>query len=130
MWSWLASFLSGPVVNGLIGAYKAKLDASNKTDALAADLAAKEIAGEVALRQQEASIIRQEQGWWVTALIRPLWTAPFIIYTWKIVVWDIVLKMGSTDPVRGDLATLMMIIAGAYFGGRSIEKAARIFARR
>ena len=29
MLSWLASFLSGPIVNGLIGAYKAKLEAGN-----------------------------------------------------------------------------------------------------
>ena len=29
MWTWLASFLGGPVVNGLIGAYKAKLAATN-----------------------------------------------------------------------------------------------------
>ena len=29
MWTWLASFLGGPVVNGLINAYKAKLEAAN-----------------------------------------------------------------------------------------------------
>jgi hypothetical protein len=43
MWQWLASFLTGPIVNGAIEAYKAKLDAMNSQDRLAADLTAKEI---------------------------------------------------------------------------------------
>ena len=47
MWTWLASLIGGPVVNGLINAYKAKLNASNTQDRIAADLAAKEIEGEI-----------------------------------------------------------------------------------
>jgi hypothetical protein len=43
MWQWLASFLAGPIVNGAIAAYKAKLEAANSQDHIAADLAAKEI---------------------------------------------------------------------------------------
>ena len=43
MWTWLASLLGGPVITGLISAYKAKLDAANSQDRIAADLAAKEI---------------------------------------------------------------------------------------
>ena len=29
MWTWLASLIGGPVITGLINAYKAKLDAAN-----------------------------------------------------------------------------------------------------
>ena len=43
MWSWLASLLGGPIVTGLLNAYKAKLDAANTRDAQAVDLAKKEI---------------------------------------------------------------------------------------
>ncbi len=43
MWTWLASLIGGPVISGLINAYKAKLDAANTQDHIAADLAAKEI---------------------------------------------------------------------------------------
>jgi hypothetical protein len=43
MWTWLASLIGGPVVTGLINAYKAKLDASDTRDRIAADLAAKKI---------------------------------------------------------------------------------------
>jgi hypothetical protein len=41
LWSWLASLVGGPVITGLIDAYKAKLDAANIQDRIAADLAAK-----------------------------------------------------------------------------------------
>ena len=50
MWSWLASLIGGPVITGLINAYKAKLDAANTQDRIAADLAAKEIEAEIEAR--------------------------------------------------------------------------------
>ena len=129
MWSFLANLIGGPIVSGLISAYKAKLAAQNTTDAQAADLAAKEIAGEIAARQAEASIIRQEEGRWFTALPRPLFAFIFIVYIGKCVIWDKVLGLGSTDPLSPELANIEMIIVGGYFGGRTIEKVARIFKR-
>ena len=72
MWTWLASLIGGPVITGLINAYKAKLDASNTQDRIAADLAAKEIEAEIAARKAASAIIIAEQGRWYTAIIRPL----------------------------------------------------------
>lgn len=127
MWGILANLIGGPIVSGLIGAYKARLDAKGKDNAMAADLAAKEIEGEIAARQVEASIIRQEEGRWYTALPRPLFAYAFVIYVWKLVVWDKVLGLGSTDPLSPELSQWALIILTAYFGGRTIEKVARIF---
>jgi hypothetical protein len=129
MWSWLASFITGPIINGLISAYKAKLAAQNTTDAQATQLAIAEIQGEVVQRQTEASILRQEQGRWLTALPRPMFAFIFVIYIGKCVLWDKVLGWGSTDPLSPELANIEMIIIGGYFGGRTIEKVARIFKR-
>ncbi len=129
MWSWLASFITGPIISGLISAYKAKLAAQNTTDAQATQLAIAEIQGEVVQRQTEASILRQEQGWWLTALPRPMFAFIFLIYIGKCVLWDKVLGWGSTDPLSPELANIEMIIIGGYFGGRTIEKVARIFKR-
>lgn len=129
MWSMILSFLGGPIVNGLINAYKAKLSAKNTTDAQAADLAKAEIMGEIAQRQAEASIIREEEGRWWTALPRPLFAFIFVFYVGKCVLWDKVLGWGSTDPLSPELANIEMIIIGGYFGGRTIEKVARIFKR-
>lgn len=129
MWSWLASFITGPIISGLISAYKAKLAAQNTTDAQATQLAIAEIQGEVVQRQTEASILRQEQGWWLTALPRPMFAFIFLIYIGKCVLWDKVFGWGSTDPLSPELANIEMIIIGGYFGGRTIEKVARIFKR-
>lgn len=132
MWGMILSFLGGPIVNGIINAYKAKLAAQNTQDAQAAELARQEILGEIAQRQTEASIIREEQGWWVTALIRPLFAMPFIIFSWKVIVWDKVLgywTSGNTDPLDPNMWSVFITVVGAYFGGRTIEKVARIFKR-
>lgn len=129
MWTWLLSFISGPLLGKLVDAYKLKLDAKTKGDTLAVDLAAKEIAGEVAARQVEASIIRQEQGWWVTALPRPVMGLAAAFYVAKVLVYDLCLGLGSTPEAQGSTQTILMVVIGGYFGGRTIEKVARIFKR-
>src|SRR3954464_10663414 len=81
-------------------------------------------------RAKEASaIIIAEQGRWYTAIIRPLLAFPLIIYLWKVIVWDKVLGLGTTDPITGMVADWIGMIVTAYVGGRSIEKVARIFRR-
>jgi hypothetical protein len=129
MWNWLATLIGGPMVNGLISAYKAKLDAANTKDRIAADLAAKEIETEIEARRQATAILIAEQGRWYTAIIRPLLAFPIVIYLWKVIVWDKVLGLGSTDPITGMVADWAGIIVTAYVGGRTIEKVARIFKR-
>ena len=117
------------MITGLIDAYKAKLDATNTQDRIAADLAAKEIEAEIEARRQASAIIIAEQGRWYTAIIRPLLAVPVIIYFWKVLVWDKVLGLGITDPITGMVADWTGLIITAYVGGPSIEKVARIFRR-
>ncbi len=80
-------------------------------------------------RTASRAIILAEQGRWYTAIIRPLLALPIIIYLWKVIVWDKVLGLGTTDPITGMVAEWTGIIVTAYVGGRSIEKVARIFKR-
>ena len=129
MWNWLLSLIGGPIVNGLINAYKAKLAAANTQDRIAVDLAIKEIEAEIKARKQASAIIIAEQGRWYTAIIRPLLAFPIVIYLWKVIVWDKMLGLGSTDPITGMVADWAGIIVTAYVGGRTIEKVARIFRR-
>jgi len=44
--------------------------------------------------------------------------------------WRHVLGLGTTDALTGDVAQWAMIVLTAYFGGRSLEKVARIVARK
>lgn len=44
--------------------------------------------------------------------------------------WRQVLGLGTTDALGGDVAQWAMIVLTAYFGGRSIEKVAKIVSRK
>lgn len=128
--AWLGNLLGGPFATAAVDAYRARLDAENSADAHTADLVARELAVE----QREAELAQQvviaEQGNVVARLVRPLFALPFIVYAWKIVVFDKVLSMGSTDPLGADMTSLMSTIVAAYFGGRTVEKVAAILRRR
>jgi hypothetical protein len=50
MWQWLASFLTAPIINGFLDAYKAKLDSQNTQGAQAADVARAALLAEVEAR--------------------------------------------------------------------------------
>ena len=125
MLKWLASFLTAPIVGGVIDAYKARLETENSHDRMAADLAAQAIAAEIEARKSADALILAEQGRWYTAIIRPLLALPIIIYLWKVIVWDKVLAWGSTDAITGDVAVWAGAIVTTYVGGRSLEKIAR-----
>jgi len=127
---WLGNMLGGPFAKAALDAYRARLTADNTSEKIAADLAARALDVEARERELAAKLIVAEQGRWYTALPRPLFAGAFIIYAWKVVVWDKVLGLGVTDALGGDVAQWAMIVLTAYFGGRSLEKVARILARR
>jgi hypothetical protein len=77
---------------------------------------------EIATLEAQKQVVLAEQSNFFTRMVRPLWAFAFIIYTWKIVVWDKVLGWGVTDPLDKNMWGLMMVIAGAYFISRSAEK--------
>ena len=128
--SWLGNLLGGPFAKAAVDAYKAKLSAENTSEKIAANLAARELAVEQREKEVDAQVIIAEQGKWYTALPRPLFAFAFVIYVWKVIVFDKVLGWGTTDPLTGDVSQWAMIVLTAYFGGRSLEKVARILARK
>jgi hypothetical protein len=127
---WLGNLLGGPFAKAAVDAYRAKLTAENTSEKIAADLAARELGVEQRERELAAQAVVAEQGRWFTALPRPLFAFAFVIYVWKVVVWDRVLGLGSTAALTGDVAQWAMIVLTAYFGGRSIEKVAKILSRK
>jgi len=133
MWTsilaFLGNLLGGPFAKAAVDAYRAKLQSENTAGKTAADLASRELAVEQRERELDVQLLQAEQGNWFTRMVRPLWAMPFVIYTWKAVVWDKVLGLGATDALTGFVATLALTIATAYFGGRTIEKVARIIRR-
>jgi hypothetical protein len=124
MWSWLASFLGGPVISGLINAYKAKLAAGNTTEKIAADLAARELAVQQTEIQAQTQLRVAQIGKWY----EPEHLIGYFLafYIGKVIVWDKVLGLGSTDPITGDVGTWAGMIMLFYFGKRGVENVARI----
>ncbi len=113
----------------LVDAYKVKVDAANTSQRIAADLAQRELAVQEKEQEVRGLVLVAEQGHWMTRWVRPIWALPFIIWTWKVVFWDIVMGWGTTPELKGITANLALLIAGAYFIGRSGEKIAQIIKR-
>lgn len=126
---WLGNLLGGPFAKAAVDAYRAKLTSENTSEKIAADLAARELDVEKREAEVATQVVIAEQGRWYTALPRPLFAFAFVIYVWKVVVWDKVLGLGLTDALSPELSQWALIILTAYFGGRSIEKVARILKR-
>jgi hypothetical protein len=127
--SWLGNFLGGPFAKAAVDAYRAKLTAENTADKIAADLAARELAVEERERALATQVLIAEQGNAFSRAVRPLCALLFVIYTWKVIIFDKVLALGSTDPLTGFVATLAVTVAAAYFGGHTLENVARIIKR-
>src|SRR5664280_107409 len=110
VFGWLGNLLGGPFAKAAVDAYRAKLSAENTREKIAADLAARELDVESRERELATQVVVAEQGRWYTALPRPLFAFAFVIYVWKVVVWDKVLGLGSTDALSSDVAQWAMIV--------------------
>lgn len=126
----LLSFFGGPVIQGMINAYKAKLDAGNTTERIAADLAGRELA----VQQREIEVTAQLKTAEIGKWFEPdhLFGYIMVVYFGKLVIWDKVLNYwtdGSTDPIRGDAGMWAGMVMTFYVGLRGIQNVARIIKR-
>ncbi len=130
--NFLLSLIGGPIITGLIDAYKAKLAAGNTQEKIAADLAARELAVQGVEIQAQNQLRIAEVGKWYEP--DHLFGYIMVIYFAKAVLIDKVIAsfIGAdwqTDPLKGDLATWAGMIMMFYVGKRGIENVARILKR-
>jgi hypothetical protein len=130
MFEWIAtkviSGAAGTLLQGLgkigLDFYKTKLTAENTTEQHTVDLARKAMD----LDQREAELNNRlliaEQGNWATRWVRPVWAFPFVFWTYKVIIWDLCFGWGTTHDLKGTPGTLCILVAGAYFGERGINK--------
>lgn len=121
IWATLGNIIAGPLVN----AYKAKLDAGNTKENLAADLALRELDVQAKEIEAQHQLRIAQVGHWYTP--ESLFGYIMVIYFAKVVLWDKVLAWGSTDPITGAAAEWAGIIMMFYFGKRTVENAVRIW---
>ena len=137
----LLTFLGGPVITGLINAYKAKLDAANTTDGHAIDLAKADIAAQIQAREEAVALSGGRTG----SMVQFLFAVPVIGYVFKVILWDKVVgafvgcsgptaphtcETFSTDPITGDVATWVAMIIGFYFGAKILSGIADVVSKR
>lgn len=135
MWTWLASFLSGPIINGAIKAYEKKLASDTDRDKIASELAARELV--VQTReidvQSQLKIAQIGRAWEPEKLFAYI----IVIYFAKLVIWDKVIgsfagytaNIFRTDPLTGEAVGWAAMVMAFYFGKRGIENVARILKR-
>jgi hypothetical protein len=127
MWMAILSFLGGPVIKGLIDAYNAKLKAGNADAKIAADLAATEIAAQVSETNAILQYRTAEIGHWYEP--DKLMGYFVTIYFGKLLIFDKVFGLGTTDPLAGFAATTSNLVVSFYFAKRGFENVARIIKR-
>lgn len=124
---WLGGLLGGPFAKAAVDAYKAKLTAGNDHERIAAELASKEEAIQTRELELQAQIRIAEIGRWYEP--DKLMGYAVAVYFAKLLIWDKVLGLGSTDPLAGWASTSANLIVVFYFGKRGFENIARIIKR-
>ena len=121
---WLVGFVTGPVFDDLLKGYQAKLAAGNTSESIAADLAAKELA----VQQRELELQTQLRIAEIGHPFEPdrLMGYCVAVYFFKLLIWDKVLGLGTTDALAGFASTTANLIVASYFAKRGFENVARI----
>jgi hypothetical protein len=116
-----------PGHQGASGCYNAHLKATTTDKQTAADLAGKEIAAQTVEINASTQLKIAEVGhFW-----EPEKLAFYIVlvHLAKCVIWDTVLGLGTTNPLKGDIAAWEGLVMAYYFGKRTFENVARIIKR-
>lgn len=121
---WLGGFVTGPVFDDLLRGYQAKLAAGNTSESIAADLAARELA----VQSRELELQTQLRIAEIGHPFEPdrLMGYCVSVYFAKLLIFDKVFGLGTTDGLAGFASTTANLIVASYFAKRGFENVARI----
>lgn len=126
---WFVGGLTGDVADRFLTFLDSRATRKLGRDKLSAEVTAETLRAEVASRQAARDIVLAEQGWWVTAMIRPAFAWPIVIWSGAVVAdslfhfdWNVAALPSPLDEWAG------WIVAG-YFLTRPFEKVARGYFR-
>jgi hypothetical protein len=130
MWQWIVSWLTNPIIKGLLTAQKQALDAGNTREQIEATLAARELA----VQQREGELNTQYKIALIGHWYEPVQLACYVMvaYLGKAIFWDNVVMAdwvgGNTNPLRGDVLTWAGALLLFMVGKRTIENSTNIVA--
>ena len=126
---WIGSFLSGPVVSALAKGWAAHEAAVNTGAQIEATREVQLAQVTAQLDAASKQLLIAEQGHWYTAMMRPLLATPIVVFIWKVVVWDTVLRLGHTDALTPEMYDVLKWVVVSYFGYSAIIGGGRALAR-
>ena len=130
----LISLLGGPVLKGLIESYRAKLDAANSADRIAADLAIAEIEAGIEARKRAHELRLATSGFWEMRLLTFAIAFPFVAHLWA--VWlDTQFRLGwripkFPAPMDEWQGAIMLSFFGIYTLGKTVQSVGAAIALR
>lgn len=122
--SLIFQFLGGPVAKAMVAAYQAHLTATTTDKQTAATLAGQEIAASVSETQAITQLKIAEVGH--PFEVEKLFAYITLFYYAKLLIWDKVLALGSTDPLTGWVLWAANLVIGFYFTKRTAENVTTI----
>lgn len=123
--SWLGSFLGGPFIKAALAAYQAKLNSENTVALYSEQLAAKAVDLQIRETELQDQYRIATVGKWYTP--DNIMGYAVAIYFAKLLVYDKVLAMGSTDPLAGWAALTANLIVSYYFAKVGLMAALKIW---
>ena len=79
------------------------------------DAARVALEGELATLTARKDVILAAQADPMERWVRIGFAVPFVLYIWKLVLWDKLLGWGVTDNLSADLWAILYIVLGGYF---------------
>lgn len=122
----MLSFLTAlPIVGDIIKVvtqafFNAKVDLTRARVGGDRDVAVELVKTQAIAEQQNTQRLGIISGNKILTCLILAFALPLVAYEWKIVVYDIVLDMGSTDPIRGQVADWATVIIGSIFGSSTV----------
>ncbi|MFG1466581.1 hypothetical protein V5F77_27525 [Xanthobacter sp. DSM 24535] len=130
IFAFLLRLLSGGLLDKVLGALRARADTELAHERLRTDITISAVQAEVESRRVAGDIVIAEQGWWVTAMIRPLFVYPLLAWWWLVILDSIFLFRWNIAALPKPLDEWAGWIVAAYFVTRPFEKIAEGLMRR
>ena len=130
----LVSLIGGPIVSSLLKGYRAKLDAANASDRIAADLAIREIEAGIEARKRAHELRLATAGFWEMRLLTFAIALPFVAHLWA--VWlDTQFRLGwkipkFPEPMDEWQGAILLSFFGIYTLGKAVQSVGTAVAMR
>lgn len=130
----LVSLVGGPIVSSLLKGYRARLDAANASDRIAADLAIREIEAGIEARKRAHELRLATSGFWEMRLLTFAIALPFVAHLWA--VWlDTQFRLGwkipkFPEPMDEWQGAILLSFFGIYTLGKAVQSIGTAVAMR